>query len=124
MSDPDWPTTAEWWLTVSGIEREKAIWNRMDKSEHVGYKRDKTEDYDGDDKFVVFKGDGLHSKCSDCGHHLLYPEDFLGYAPTEHEAAQMVQEYCEGVADRVTWTGTPPINRRPAKHPRAQWWWA
>lgn len=88
--DSDWPTTASWWLTCAGRAVPKAIWNRSNKSEHVGYRRRAPDDYDGDDKFVVFRGDGLHAKCPDKGVHSLDPDDFLGYAPTEHKAARMV----------------------------------
>lgn len=126
-SDHDWPTTATWWLTVSGINAGKAIWNRMDKEEHVGYVRDRPEGYEGDDKFSVFRGDGLKAHCDDCDgssiSHLIWPDDFLGHAATEHEAAMMVQEYAEDAADDVEWQGTPPIHRKSARHPRAKRFW-
>lgn len=98
----------------------------MDGAEHVGYTRVRPPEYDGDDKFSVFRGSGRRADCEACGavnQHLISPDEFLGHAATEHGAAWMVQEYCERAADDVRWTGTPPIYRRGARHPRAKVMW-
>lgn len=109
----------EYWQTLSGDGA--AVWNRMDGEEHVGYHETPAGTYD------VWAADGRRSTCFDCEQgdpdcHTLFPESFIGEADTEHEAAMLLQNYCKGQGDDVTFQGKEPIQRRSAKHPRAGSW--